>query len=244
MALHAKDPDADPDWLDEWPLGVRRPFMASQAFNVLQRDLRRYLRGEVAGRSILISGHRGAGKTALVARAIQDCEREVMTDAVRPIDPRQRSLPPQRPLLVKLHGPTLLAIDAPKPAAPAEPIGSGPAVVITATAGAAPAKAAEDKADKPAATTLSLITIALYRALAAEAAKAYAIHAREEQGLRGGDFAEVAGSLCWNWIAPRPPARSAPSGPGWTGWDPGCFGPVGRAGAAARAWSMTRGCAR
>ena len=45
-------------------------FATSRAHEIFLRDLRRYTLEEVAGRSFLIAGHRGADKTALVMQAI------------------------------------------------------------------------------------------------------------------------------------------------------------------------------
>jgi hypothetical protein len=58
--------------------------------------MERYCAGEVNGRSFLISGHRGAGKTTLVSNAF-----------LRVWSDRARIGSDMRPLLVLLHGPTL-----------------------------------------------------------------------------------------------------------------------------------------
>ena len=65
----------------------------SRAGKILAQQIERYLKGEVCGRSCLIAGSRGSGKTTLVQTA---CER--MRDRV----------PGMRPILVRLHGPSLL----------------------------------------------------------------------------------------------------------------------------------------
>ena len=49
------------------------PILAeSRAYRMLKRDLERYALGELRGRSYLISGHRGSGKTTLILKAIQE----------------------------------------------------------------------------------------------------------------------------------------------------------------------------
>lgn len=61
----------------------------------LIRELERYVRGAVLGRSFLVAGHRGAGKTTMVLSAIE----EVMWD---------RPTGANTPLTVRLSGPDLL----------------------------------------------------------------------------------------------------------------------------------------
>jgi len=67
----------------------------SDALQRLTKEIERYGRRELAGRSILIAGHRGVGKTTLVRKAIENA--------------RKRSDYQGRPLFVDLHGPDLLA---------------------------------------------------------------------------------------------------------------------------------------
>ncbi len=73
-----------------------QPVLAiSNEYRRLYRDLDRYTAGQISGRSYLIAGHRGSGKTMLVHKAIEDLLR----------DSRGRV---NRPLFVRLHGPDLL----------------------------------------------------------------------------------------------------------------------------------------
>src|SRR4051812_34484022 len=67
----------------------------SKAYDQLLYELRRYCDGQTSGRSFLIAGHRGSGKTTLVLSALQNLLREV----------RDR---PLRPLNIQLLGPSLL----------------------------------------------------------------------------------------------------------------------------------------
>jgi hypothetical protein len=60
----------------------------------LERELLRYCEGAVEGRSFLISGHRGAGKTTMVNQCVQNVEK---TEGLR-----------SRPLLIRVHGPNLV----------------------------------------------------------------------------------------------------------------------------------------
>lgn len=69
----------------------------SPARQRLIRELERYVRGEVAGRSFLVAGHRGAGKTTMVLSAIEEVHKAC----------KQRA---QRPLPVRLNAPDLMAV--------------------------------------------------------------------------------------------------------------------------------------
>jgi len=74
----------------------------SGAGRVLRLELARYCRGEVNGRSFLIAGHRGAGKTTMVADALD----QVLKRSRLPVE---RLL---RPLPIFLHGPSLFETEA------------------------------------------------------------------------------------------------------------------------------------
>lgn len=80
----------------------------------LAREIKRYARGEVSGRAFLIAGHRGAGKTTAVLAAMQRVYNECQNSA----DPRLRSC---RPLLVRLHAPSLVIDGEPAASASAQP---------------------------------------------------------------------------------------------------------------------------
>ena len=69
----------------------------SDAYRQLVHELRRYCNGDINGRSFLIAGHRGAGKTTLVLNAYENILWQARMAEVR-----------LRPLLVPLLGPSLL----------------------------------------------------------------------------------------------------------------------------------------
>ncbi|MDP8979597.1 MAG: hypothetical protein M3O35_03285, partial [Acidobacteriota bacterium] len=73
------------------------PFARSAAYDQLFDEMLRYTRGETAGRSFLISGNRGAGKTTMVTRCIENIQKEM-----------RNSTKPLRPIYVRLNGPDLL----------------------------------------------------------------------------------------------------------------------------------------
>ena len=150
---------------------VGRPIMiGSDALRRLTQELRGYCRGHHEGRSILIAGHRGAGKTTLVHAAMLEVlrEQEVAEQDQAERDPHERQLraaerlclalassggnPTEdafdRPMLVLLQGPALLpplSVAAPA-AVPAQALATtptpAPTVVLALTAPAAPAPAA------------------------------------------------------------------------------------------------------
>lgn len=70
----------------------------SDGLHELLREMLRYARGEVVGRSYLIAGHRGVGKTTMVRQAIELLERQLSSERTK-----------LRPLFVDLHGPDLVA---------------------------------------------------------------------------------------------------------------------------------------
>jgi hypothetical protein len=85
--------------------------IGSNASRLLIQELRRYCRREITGRSFLISGHRGAGKTTLVNSAILESWKE-----------SERSGTQGRPLFVPIHGPSLFRMAGGKDsAAPLDP---------------------------------------------------------------------------------------------------------------------------
>jgi hypothetical protein len=186
--------------LDEWPLPAIPPFVEPSAQIWLTRDLRRYIEGRVLGRSYLIAGHRGAGKSALVGRVIDLVRTEIMRASVRAEGADLISDRPfQRPLLVKLHGPSML-----------DP---HPAPVSSQGGGDAQAAANADDKYRPAAPTagvhaaLTQIGIGLYRALAAEAATGFRAHARLKGQPRPGDSRELAAQLPLDLDVGVTPAR-------------------------------------
>lgn len=76
----------------------------SDAGRVVKLELMRYCRGEVHGRSFLVAGHRGAGKTMMVADALD----KVLRQSRRPGETMLRPLP------IFLHGPSLFEVEAPE----------------------------------------------------------------------------------------------------------------------------------
>ena len=104
--------DKDAEWIDEWPVPPIPHFMSSQAFAILKRELLGYVRQELAGRSLLIAGHRGSGKTSLVHRAVDEVGRELIEEAMT----SSGAIPAhglQRPIIVKVHGPSLFKVALP-----------------------------------------------------------------------------------------------------------------------------------
>jgi hypothetical protein len=89
------EPPADPLTPKKTASSAGSYVIESDALQRLTKEIERYGRRELAGRSILIAGHRGIGKTTLVRKAIENA--------------RNRIAYTGRPLFVDLHGPDLLA---------------------------------------------------------------------------------------------------------------------------------------
>jgi len=191
-----------------WIRKGRAAFMRSDAYDILAAALRRYLRDEIPGQSFLIAGHRGAGKTALVSEVVEAVTDDIFEEwdvwaqqragGKSPSPPRER----QRPLLVKLHGPSLVGMESTDPggssdgkAAEATPkidaagfrpgrrrVLAAPVVEVKIVTAAEPAsKPASDKSTTPtgdrAQAALAQIMVGLYRALAREVGEAATVRA-------------------------------------------------------------------
>src|SRR5262245_23057570 len=111
--IRERESEDEAEWIAEWPFAPRSHFIASRAYDILIREMERYVRGDVPGRSFLISGHRGSGKTSLVRQAADELNRGILNSAVarakarkaeektrKPDDLGERTLSLQRPLLV------------------------------------------------------------------------------------------------------------------------------------------------
>lgn len=231
MTLTVREEGEITDPVGEWPMAARPLFVPSAAYQTLRRDLLRYVSEAVPGRSYLIAGHRGSGKTALVTRAIEDLRTEILRDSVKEKSemPAGPAFTMQRPLLVKVHGPSLLAATLPGPAqvkppaaAPAPPPGQpgdppapqnqGKQGGGGAGGGAEHGEPATGSAAEPPPTqahvALVQITLALYRALSTEVAIGCGAHAREcHRDLQGsGDDRELAAQMLLNLDAGPEPA--------------------------------------
>ncbi|WP_341678102.1 hypothetical protein [Niveibacterium sp. SC-1] len=158
----------------------------SDATLVLREDLRRYCQGQVRGRSFLIAGHRGAGKTTLVNNAIL----EVWRDS-------ERGLMPLRPLFVPLHGPNLFP---PMPAASKGKRTPGP--VIATAAGEA-----EKPAKSEAQIALEQITLGLHRAAAREFVQRFWAHVDQDEASASRALSELAAQFETELYESPTPAR-------------------------------------
>ncbi|MEE4455216.1 hypothetical protein [Novosphingobium resinovorum] len=193
MTLRLIDRSTYPAWPDQWPIPIEIAHVKQSAQTRLTRDLNRYAEGQISGRSYLIAGHRGAGKSALIHRAVEAVRTQMIEQAIREEGGRLTTRPFQRPLLVKLHGPSMLlpVAEQPGPAAKSktEPekavVNEGKEKLPPPGEDMSPEKAgvaAGNQTIPPAPgvhAALVQITIGLYRALAAEAAIGFRAHARQ-----------------------------------------------------------------
>lgn len=77
---------------------VAAQVIQSSGMAQLVREMIRYARGEMTGRSYLVAGHRGVGKTTMVRKAFELMTTQLKNENVR-----------MRPLYVELHGPDLVS---------------------------------------------------------------------------------------------------------------------------------------
>ncbi len=136
----------------------------SEAGRVLRLELTRYCRGEVNGRSFLVAGHRGAGKTTMVADALD----KVLRSSRNP----DRGL--MQPLPVFLHGPSLFEVDG------------GDKADALPTLSDSPAMAAQAR------SALTQIILGLHRAVVKEFARAYRSRLVNSSSFRARPAAERA----------------------------------------------------
>lgn len=186
--LTVRDP-RDPllEVAEQKPPELARP----DAYHALLRSMRQYADRRILGRSFLIGGARGSGKTTLVRLAIHELQREHLEGKLK-----------TRPILVPLHGPDLL----------------GGAAMLRPQAGVKESKKAEkeDQAaedgvkkaagtpDKPAATNgepvepestaaaMVMLARSLHRAVVDELSSCFAVEARARLKT---DAAELAAQL-------------------------------------------------
>src|SRR5689334_11768515 len=70
--------------------GASTVLAPSHAAALLAQEMRRYVNGEITGRSFLIAGHRGSGKTTLVLDAFRRVLRESKEQEDKAIQESQR----------------------------------------------------------------------------------------------------------------------------------------------------------
>lgn len=150
-----------PEPLSQQSRRVDQPvvLIQSEVAETLKRDLRRYRNGEIDGKSFLIAGHRGAGKTTLVKGAILEVLKEEVGD--------------RRPLMVLLHGPNLFD-PAPAPAgadADAPEDGDQPD---------------QPRFKDPVSRALVQIILSTYRSLAEEVVESYRLRLEERRRAHNG----------------------------------------------------------
>jgi hypothetical protein len=163
-----------------------KPLLAqSQGGRLLAQELRRYCNGEVRGRSFLVAGHRGSGKTTLVDDALLRFQLEAADGELL-----------MKPLPVYLLGPTLLDDDRgpgraesgapPAPPAPAPTLTVS--VVNQAPSGVTPPPAEEDDLMH---RVLIQVVLALHQAVAKQFVDRFHERARLPDGLTEAQIDEL-----------------------------------------------------
>jgi hypothetical protein len=142
--------------------------------------MRLYCERQITGRSFLIAGHRGSGKTTLVQNAFL----QVWKDTRGPTS--------LAPLLVPLNGPSLLPREEDKPREPVSQPSQKPTVP------ADPAPAPEPAKDRPKSTpqvALEQITLGIYQALAQELSYQFRQRALDSDPQQRRERLELAAQL-------------------------------------------------
>jgi hypothetical protein len=167
----------------KWPVVDRQPFAVSDANTILTDELDRYLNDLVRGRSFLIAGHRGAGKTFLVRNTVECAHLQIFATAGLAIISGQKPKTLsnlQRPLLVQVHGPSLLA---------------------------PPKDGDHETARELAAKGMAQVMIALFRAAAEEYCDAFTNHVPNLPAPRQPGMMELAAQLRLDLDMGAEPAR-------------------------------------
>src|SRR5271170_5014290 len=90
-----------PEPLSQASAAKEEPILiGSDAVRLVQHELTRYCYGGVNGRSFLIAGHRGAGKTTIVQSAFERVREQIEND--RFVSRGAERVRPLRPLMVLL----------------------------------------------------------------------------------------------------------------------------------------------
>jgi len=167
----------------------------SDAATLLASELCRYCRKEITGRSFLIAGHRGSGKTTLTGQAFLDVSKECQ---------KQNLL--MRPLYVPLHGPTLFSEPRRNESSPErqpsdqiqQSAGSHETLRIVLEDARRPSLPSEQKSDPESdeiRRTLEQIVLCLHRAVAREISDAYRLRATESAEDVRAEHLELAAQL-------------------------------------------------
>ena len=168
----------------------------SQAGDLLEHEMKRYCDGLVRGRSFLIAGHRGSGKTTLIDRVVLDLQTASLREELR-----------FKPLPVYLQGPLIFdnEDEAKRPYEASVAIPGGTSLMklslapntsaaLSGAGGAAAGKT--DSADDDAGLqnrVLLQVAQGLHQAVAKEYVERFHLHARRREGLPGADeLAELA----------------------------------------------------
>ena len=141
----------------------------SSASRILKQELRRYCDGHIQGRSFLIAGHRGAGKTTMVS--------DVLTSVIKLSQNGDVAL---RPLPVMLHGPSLFRA---MPSDVRTAAAAQASDVATATSPPARPLDEDSRVELQAQLALKQIILGLHRAVLREYAAAYRRELIPEHGV-------------------------------------------------------------
>jgi hypothetical protein len=199
MALRI-EPNAEPFSACALPTATpdsrrRNPKLAqTQASRLLKHELERYCRGEIRGRSFLVAGHRGSGKTMMVDKALLDCQQLAIEGKAL-----------MKPLPVYLQGPTLLEQNGKKPAPAPTPPRSAALAVEVNMAGSDPPPSPARPADEDELMHRVLIHVVL--CLHQAASKEFVAGFNELASRGSADMQETAAQFQIELTEAPPPSR-------------------------------------
>jgi hypothetical protein len=178
----------------------------SQAGDLLEHEMARYCDGLVRGRSFLVAGHRGSGKTTLIDQVVLNLQEQALLQQLR-----------FKPLPIYIQGPLIFASDVeetpPVAAAAATTADTGGAAAAPAPAAASASAPALDPADddeRIQKRVLLQVAQGLHQAVAKEYVERFHLHARRKlaAGARNADdLVELAARFQIELTEAPPPSR-------------------------------------
>ncbi len=174
----------------------QQPTLAkSDAYETLLREIERYANKETNGRSFLIAGHRGSGKTTMVRWAVHESQRRAM-------EATSGEKWKLWPMFIPLHGPDLFnAVETDErrqaAAAKGETTSETPTDGDGADQAGSDGKSVEAK-NSPVAAVLKVLAKSLHRALMDEMGRQFRRHVEAQapaDGNRKEDWLELAAHL-------------------------------------------------
>lgn len=166
----------------------------SQAGDLLEHEMERYCDGLVRGRSFLVAGHRGSGKTTLVDRAVLNLQHQALARQLR-----------FKPLPVYIQGPLIFNANESADAQDDDAASLQPLTLQPPP----PEPSPDEEEGRQLANLLVLVAHALHQAVAREFVERFHLHARNRHAAQAPEADELA-ELAANFqieLTEAPPAH-------------------------------------